>query len=102
MATSTQPLTPANLISRYAADIAFVAEEQPATTVSDFTYQLGVAAENFEAAGIDGGDELEAGAQYLADGNAATDDTTRAVLLGKAAEYLARANGMADEYRDMV
>ncbi|MGW1409505.1 hypothetical protein [Streptomyces sp. NPDC002403] len=102
MTTSTQPLTPATLIARYAAGIAFVAEEQPATTISDFTYQMAVAAENFEAAGIDGGDELETGGQYLADADAATDDSKRAVLLGQAAEYLARANDMADEYRDMV
>ncbi|MGW1102737.1 hypothetical protein [Streptomyces sp. NPDC002540] len=100
--TATQTLTVGSLIARYAADIAFVAEEQPATTVSDFTYQLVVASENFEAAGINGGDELETGGQYLADANSATDDTTRAVLLGKAAEYLARATDMADEYRDMV
>lgn len=101
MTTSTQPLAVDTLIARYANDIAFVADEPAATTVHDFTYQLTVAAENFEAAGINGGDELEAGAQYLADAAAATDDNKRAVLLGQAAEYLARASDMADEYRDM-
>ncbi|MEU6016993.1 hypothetical protein ABZ826_23960 [Streptomyces sp. NPDC047515] len=99
--TTTAPATAESILARYAADIAFVAEEKPATTVSDFTYQVTVAAENFEAAGINGGDELAAGAQYLADGAGATDNAERSVLLGKAAEYLARANDMADEYRDM-
>lgn len=94
-------ITADSLIAKYSADIAFVAEEQPATTVYDFTYQVTVAAEHFEGAGIDGGDELETGTQYLADAVASTDDTERAVLLGKAAEYLARADDMADEYRDM-
>ncbi|WP_405699111.1 hypothetical protein OG209_05315 [Streptomyces sp. NBC_01383] len=100
--TATKTVTADDLIARYADGIAFVAEETPATTVSDFTYQLEVAAENFEAAGINGGDELETGAQYLADGAGATDDTKRAVLLAQAAEYLARANDMADEYRLML
>ncbi|MEU2674193.1 hypothetical protein ABZ622_36090 [Streptomyces sp. NPDC007164] len=100
--TTAAPITAEMILADYATGIAFVAEEEPATTVSDFTYQLEVASENFEAAGINGGDELEAGGQYLADANTATDDTTRAVLLGKAAEYLARANDMADEYRLMV
>ncbi|MEU8623277.1 hypothetical protein [Streptomyces sp. NPDC048669] len=100
--TATQTITVDSLISRYGEGIAFVAEEEPATTVHDFTYQVTVAAEHFEGAGINGGDELEVGTQYLADGAGATDETTRAVFLAQAAEYLARANDMADEYRLMV
>lgn len=98
--TATALVTVDTLVARYAADIAFVAEEQPATTVAAFTYQLVAASENFEAAGINGGDDLQAGAQYIADANTATDDNKRTVLLGQAAEYLAQATDMADEYRD--
>lgn len=101
-ATQTEPITIDSLIAKYAVGIAFVAEEEPATTLNDFTYQVTVAAEHFEGAGINGGDELETGIQYLVDAEYATDDNVRAVLLGKAGEYLARADDMADEYRDMV
>ncbi|MFJ3283296.1 hypothetical protein [Streptomyces halstedii] len=101
MDTQTEPITADSLIAKYATDIAFVAEEEPATTLHDFAYQVTVAAERFEGAGINGGDELETGAQYLVDAEYATDDNVRTVLFGKAAEYLARANDMADEYRDM-
>lgn len=100
--TATRTGTVDSLIAKHADDIAFVAEEQPASTVHDFTYQVGVAAEYFEGAGINGGDELEVGAQYLAAAAAATDDNQRSILLGKAAEYLARTNDMADEYRLML
>lgn len=101
MTTQTKPITADSLIAKYAADIAFVAEEQPATTLHDFTYQVSVAAEYFEGAGINGGDELVTGSHYLVDAEAATDDNVRAVLLGKAVEYLALASDMVDEYRDM-
>ncbi|MFF2411759.1 hypothetical protein [Streptomyces sp. NPDC058092] len=101
MATSTQPLTPANLISRYAAGIAFVAEEEPATTVSDFIDQLSTAAENFGMARFDT-DELEGAVTYLTDFDSSTDETERAVLLNRAADLLAYVGDIADEYRDMV
>ncbi|MEV3996722.1 hypothetical protein AB0K62_13730 [Streptomyces halstedii] len=67
MTTQTKPITADSLIAKYAAGIAFVAEEEPATTLHDFTYQVTVAAEHFEGAGINGGDELETAATYLVD-----------------------------------
>lgn len=99
---TTATITADDIIRRHAAAIAYVAEEKPATTVTDFTYQLEVAVENFEGAGINGGDELRAGAQYLADADNSTDETERAVLLKRATDYLIRASDMRDEYRDMV
>lgn len=99
---TTTTITVESIIREYAADIAYVAEGETATTVVDFTYQLEVAVENFEGAGIDGGDELQAGAQYLADADGSTDETERTVLLRRAAEYLIRADDMASEYREMV
>ncbi|MFI5769627.1 hypothetical protein ACIA74_13910 [Streptomyces sp. NPDC051658] len=91
-----------DLLARYAADIAFVAEEQPATTISDLAAQLYASTHNFDAAGINGTDELEAAAAYLVDAATATDDTERTVLLKKAADHLAYADDMVSEFRDMV
>ena len=88
------------LLTRYAVGIAFVAEEKPATTISDFTDQLRTAAEQFERAGINGSDDLETAATYLDDANGNTDDTERTVLLNRAAKNLAYANDMVGEYRD--
>lgn len=100
--TATKTITAADLIARYADDVAFVADAVAATTVSDFTYQVTAATENFVTAGINGTEELEAGAQYLADAETSTDETERAVLLKRAAKNLDYAFDMADEYRDMV
>lgn len=99
---ATQTVTVENLIAEYAADIAFVAEEQPATTVDGFTAQLRDATRNFGTAGILGTDELENAATYLADADNSTDATERTALLKKAATYLAYADDMVAEYRDMV
>lgn len=99
--TATATVTVDTLIARYAADIAFVAEEQPATTVADFIDQLHTAIRNFGMARFDT-DELENAATYLADADASTDDNERTVLLRKAADNLTYANDQADEYRDMV
>lgn len=100
--TATKTVTVESLIARYAAGIAFVAEKQPATNVDDFTTHLRDSIRNFELAGINGTEELEAAATYLADAASSTDPTERAVLLKKAAKNLAYADDMADEYRDMV
>ncbi|MFD7615791.1 hypothetical protein [Streptomyces sp. NPDC059802] len=101
MATSTQPLTPATLIARYAEGIAFVAEEEPATTVSEFIDQLCTASHNFGMAGFDT-DELDNAVTYLSDADGSTDENERAVLLKRAADNLVYVDDQADEYRDMV
>ncbi|QYA95322.1 hypothetical protein KZO11_17505 [Streptomyces anulatus] len=100
--TKSMTITIASLIADYADGIAFVAEEQPATNVPDFTAQVRNTIRNFELAGINGTEELEDAATYLDDADASTDDNERAVLLNRAAVNLAYADDMVDEYRDMV
>ncbi|MGY5068396.1 hypothetical protein [Streptomyces griseus] len=100
--TKNMTITIASLIADYADGIAFVAEEQPATNVPDFTAQVRTAIRNFELAGINGTEELEDAATYLDDADTSTDDNERAVLLNRAAANLAYADDMVDEYRDMV
>lgn len=98
----TKNITAEQLIAKHAADIAFVAEQEPATDVPDFTAQVRNAIGNFELAGINGTEELEDAATYLDDADTSTDDNERAVLLNRAAANLAYADDMVDEYRDMV
>ncbi|MEU3656431.1 hypothetical protein AB0E67_27215 [Streptomyces sp. NPDC032161] len=100
--TATKTITAESILADYAADIAFVAEEDPATTLADLATQLYASTHNFDAAGINGTDELKAAAAYLVDAATATDDTERTVLLKKAAGHLAYASDMASEFRDMV
>ncbi|MFJ9988537.1 hypothetical protein ACIQUD_31770 [Streptomyces globisporus] len=99
---ATKTLTVESLIAEHADDIAFAAEEQPATTVDDFAAQLRDANRTFELAGINGVDELENAATYLVDAANSTDPTEQAVLLKKAAKSLAYADDMVSELRDMV
>lgn len=98
---TTQTTTIDAVLARHAQGIAFVAEERPATTVSDFTDQLRTAAENFEGAGINGFEELEIAAIYLGDA-AVSEGADLRVLLNSAAKYLANATDMVDEYRLML
>ncbi|MEU1088925.1 hypothetical protein ABZ401_19180 [Streptomyces sp. NPDC005892] len=98
--TPIDTITADSLIAQYADGIAFVAEEQPATELTGFIYQLTYAAENLDRAGLYS-DDLTSAATYLAGGDEATDDTERTVLLGKAAEHLLNGSNFIDEYRDM-
>ncbi|MFJ3184403.1 hypothetical protein ACIPJN_39240 [Streptomyces sp. NPDC086796] len=100
--TTTAPATAGSILADYAEGIAFVAEERPATTISDFVDQLCTAIHNFGMAGINGIEELEDAATYLNDADRATDDNERNVLLTRADKNLAYADDMVDEYRDMV
>ncbi|WP_404974783.1 hypothetical protein [[Kitasatospora] papulosa] len=80
-------------LSRYAADIATIAEaEQPALTFTDLVEQLHDAVENLEGTDITGANELEAAAQSL----------SGITLLDQAAKHLDAAYiaGMAREYSD--
>lgn len=99
---STKPATVETILARYAADIAFVAEEPVATTLVDFTNQLRSAAVGFYLAGITGFEEVEAAANYLDDVNSSTDATEKAVFLKRAVKSLAHVDDMADEFRLMV
>ncbi|MFJ2279247.1 hypothetical protein ACIOEZ_34425 [Streptomyces sp. NPDC087866] len=100
--TTTKIITAENLIADYATDIAFVAEEEPATTLADLAAQLYACGDPFEMAGFtDAKEEADAAATYLTDAAASTDPTERAVLLKKAAERLPYVGDIASEYRDM-
>ncbi|MET7649323.1 hypothetical protein ABZS83_38085 [Streptomyces sp. NPDC005426] len=98
--STKQTFTADSIRARYAANIAFVAEEEPATTVSDFIDQLWTVSENFNMARFDT-DEVDAAATYLNDAAGSTDENERAVLLKRAADNLVHVDNMADEYRDM-
>uniref|UniRef100_A0AAU3GYP9 Uncharacterized protein n=1 Tax=Streptomyces sp. NBC_01401 TaxID=2903854 RepID=A0AAU3GYP9_9ACTN len=89
------------LIAQHAADIAFVAEREPATTLADFNEQLGTAADRLGPSWVDieGAEELEIAVVYLADALDSTDDAERAVLVSRAARYLADVDDMVSEYR---
>ncbi|MFF1348484.1 hypothetical protein ACFVZJ_21315 [Streptomyces sp. NPDC058322] len=100
--TTTAPATTESILARYAADIAVAADEKPATTLAAFAEQLVTAAERLGAVGINGSDDLETAATYLADADGSTDVTERDVLLNRAVKNLAYADEMADEYRLMV
>jgi len=91
-----------SILARYTDDIAFVAEEKPATTPEAFVDQLQTAAHNLGFfARINGAEDLETAATYLSDAIAST-GAERKVLLNKAVEYLVNTSDMVDEYRDMV
>ncbi|MDV9195533.1 hypothetical protein [Streptomyces sp. Wh19] len=99
---STKILTADTILTRYAADIAFVAEEDaPATTIPDFTNHLRIAAEHLEMAGFTSAEEAEIVAQYLDDAHDSTDSAEQVVFMKRATERIGFVGDMADEYRDM-
>lgn len=103
MATSTKTVTITDLIAQHADDIAFVAEEQPATTISDFVNQLRMATDTLaNYADINGSEDLEAAATYLSDAENSTDDTERTVLLNRARALLTNTTDIVNDYRLMV
>ncbi|MFE7547066.1 hypothetical protein [Streptomyces gardneri] len=88
MPNATAPLTANRLVARYAADIAFVAEETPATTVDAFTDQLRTAYERMNNSGLTLADDLDIAAGYLDDAEHATDPAEQQTLLRKAADLM--------------
>ncbi|MCT9092866.1 hypothetical protein N4G70_28935 [Streptomyces sp. ASQP_92] len=96
-------ITATNIVKRYAANIAYVAEAKPATDLDSFIDQLETATIRFDRAGINGHEELETVRIFLAEALYNTDDDTeRAVLLRKADKLLKPVWDMTDEYRGMV
>ncbi|MGW1015605.1 hypothetical protein [Streptomyces niveus] len=89
-----------SLLARVVADIAFVAEAQPATTFADLGEQAQTAAQRLDDAGISGSEELDAAAIYLLDADR-TSGAERDTLLNRAAELLTDTPDMVDEYRLM-
>ena len=89
------------LLSWYADDVAFVAEETPATTLEAFAAQVGTAGSRMEDVGINNAEDLDTASTYLADATKAS-GTEQAVLLKRASDLLNDVTDMVDEYRDMV
>jgi hypothetical protein len=90
-----------SILAKYVDDVAFAAEEQPATTPEAFVDQLDTAARNLGRARINGAEDLETAAIYLADAMR-SQGAERRVLLNKAVGYLVNVADMVDEYRLMV
>jgi hypothetical protein len=100
---TTQTTTTDTILARYADDIAFVAEEKPATTLADFVNQMEIAADHLAGAGIQGASDLDAAAAALGAANSnLTDDGKRTWLINSAAAFLANTTDMVDEYRLML
>lgn len=89
------------VLAPFVDDIAFAAEEQPATTPQEFIDQLGTAAHNLTLARMDGAEDLETAVTYLTDAMEAKGAEHR-VLLNRAVGYLAATADMVDEYRLML
>ncbi len=103
MSTKTNTITFESLIAHHADDIAFVAEEAPASEISDFISQLDIAVERMEDVGITLVEEAgPAAVAYLTDAQRAETALERQLLLKKARHHLRLVGDAADEYRDMV
>jgi len=100
----TTAITAADIIRRYADDIAYVAEKKDqATDIGTFADQLGTAARNFSLARIDGHEDVQTAAAFLHEADLSADDTERAEFLRKADKLLAPVVGeMTQEFREMV
>jgi len=102
MAT-TATVTAEDLLKRYADDLAYVAEENPATDLSTLIDHLETAAPRFDQAGINGHEDIDTAATFLAEVAGAEDDAERAVYLRKADKLLHPIVwDMVQEYRGMV
>lgn len=98
----TTTITADDIISRYAADIAFVAEGKPATDLGAFIDQLYTASRRFGEGGINGHEDLETAAVFLDEARNSDDETSRNILLGRADKYLTDVWDMTEDYRCMV
>ncbi len=98
----TATITTTDIITRYADDIGYVAEESPATDLNTFIDQLDTAARRYDMAGINGHEDLETAAVHLGEASDATEDDARGVFLRRADELLAPVSDMTQEYREMV
>jgi hypothetical protein len=95
MPTATTTVTAEDLLKRYADDIAYVAEEAPATTIGEFIDQLDTAAPRYDTAGINGHEDLVTASTLLGEALHADDDAVRSV-------FLKRADDLLGEVWDMV
>jgi hypothetical protein len=103
MATSTDTVTAADVIRRYAEDLAFVADETPATDLSTLIDHLETAASRFDEAGINGHEDMDTAATFLGQVSGADGDLERGVFLRKADDLLYPIVwDMTEEYRSAV
>ncbi|MFF1574816.1 hypothetical protein ACFVWR_18915 [Leifsonia sp. NPDC058292] len=100
--TAPTPPSIQTLIDTYAKDVAFAADEEPATTASEFIDQLTTAAINLDHAGINGTENLDNAAVYLTDALNSTDRDEVKILLTRASRYLQSTTDLVDEYRLML
>jgi hypothetical protein len=98
----TATITADDIIRRYGADIAYVAEEAPATTLDVFADQVGAAAAYFANARFDDAGQISAAAEFLNEAWCLPDGANRADFLRRADMRLKRLGDMAEEYREMV
>lgn len=99
---TTTTITVTDIIRRYADDIAFVAEDSPATTLNSFIDQLATAADQYDTAGITGHDDVETAATLLAEAGRAENEAARDTFLKRADVLLWQIEDMTSEYRTMV
>ena len=93
----------ADIINRYADDIAYVAESDAAIDLETFADQAGRATRNFSLARINGHEDVETAAEHLLEAHLATDATERDVFIRKADKLLRPILAdMTQEYREMV
>lgn len=95
-------ITADDIIKRYANDIAFVAEEEPATDLGELINQLYTASRRFGEGGISGYEDVETAAIHLDEAHWSDDETARGVFLTRADELLADVWDMTEDYRLMV
>ncbi|MFJ1561571.1 hypothetical protein [Streptomyces mirabilis] len=101
----TTAITADDILRRYAADIAYVAEKDKdqATDIGTLADQLGTAARNFSMAGINGHEDVETASTFLSEAHHSTDDIERTVFLRKADKLLSPIVWeMTQEFRGMV
>jgi len=99
----TATITTADVIKRYADDIAYTAEASPTTDLAALAQQAGTAARNFELARIDGHEDVDTASGHLYEASLAADDTARGVFLASADKLLYPIIwDMVAEYREMV
>lgn len=100
---TTATITDADIVKRYADELAYVAEKEKATDLGTLIDQLDTAARNFAMAGINGHEDMETASVLLGEAVHVDDDTVRAVFLGRADDLLYPIVwDMTSEYRDMV
>lgn len=103
MSAPTPTITAELIVLRYAEDIAYVAQETPATGLEALINQLDYAVGRYSEAGINGHEDLETAATLLTEAHNSDDEAERDVFLRRADEILYQlVSSMTDEYRCMV